>query len=87
MQSQLMSPSKTLREIEILKELLHSVREWLRFIDFMPPNGSQTLPLATPVTLATPTLATLGTLATLATPAKVPKPKIPSKVPKLNILS
>ena len=39
-----MSPSITPRAIDILKELLHSVREWLRFIDFGPPNGSQLPP-------------------------------------------
>ena len=39
-----MSPSKTPCEIEILKELLHSVAEWLRFIDFGLPNGSQLPP-------------------------------------------
>ena len=32
MQSQLMSPSKTRRKIDISKLFLHSVREWLRFI-------------------------------------------------------
>ena len=30
--STLMSPSKTHRKIEILKELLHSVREWHHFM-------------------------------------------------------
>ena len=44
MQSLLLSPSKTLRKIAILKELLHSVPEWLRFLDFGLPNGSQTPP-------------------------------------------
>ena len=72
-----MSPSKTPRKIDIFKELLHSIREWLRFIDFRPPNGSQTLPLAT-----------LATLATLLYPpdsqaqvpqAQDPKQKIPSE--------
>ena len=42
MQSQLMSPSKTPREIDISKLFLHSVREWLRFIDFKPPGHQKT---------------------------------------------
>ena len=44
MQSLLMSPSETPRKINILTELLHSVREWLRFIHFGLPNGSQLPP-------------------------------------------
>jgi len=38
MQSQLMSPSKTPRKIDISKLFVHSVREWLRCIDFKLPG-------------------------------------------------
>jgi hypothetical protein len=46
MQSQLMSPSKTPRKINISKLFLHSVRECLRFIDFKLPGSFPVVPPA-----------------------------------------
>ena len=71
MQSQLRSPSKTPREIDISKLFLHSVRECLQFIDFKLPGLQKTVK------------NTLGVkfLNQSSLPAQFPQLPSPSSVP------